>query len=152
MKFGARSTGVAEWKVTPLETLWWDTSGRDLFGAGYSTVPKEMAWRALLMHPEVVTADMLEQAKAEVVGKKKSVPAIPQVRLETWTEGLCVQTMHVGPYAGECPTVELMRAWMTGNGYQTRGRHHEVYLSDPNRTTPERMKTILRLLVEKVQS
>jgi hypothetical protein len=111
-----------------------------------------MAWRALLMHPEVVTADMLEQAKAEVVGKRKSVPAIPQVRPETWTEGLCAQTMHVGPYAGERPTVELMRAWMTGNGYQTRGRHHEVYLSDSNRTTPERMKTILRLLVEKVQS
>jgi hypothetical protein len=151
MKFGAKAAGVAEWKVTPLEALWWDPSGRDLFDAGYATVPKEMAWRALLMQPEVVTPDMLEQAKAEVIRKKKDVPALAQVRLETWTEGLCVQTMHVGPYAGEGPTIELMRAWMTGNGYHTRGRHHEVYLSDPNRTAPERMKTILRLPVEKSQ-
>lgn len=152
MKFGAKSTGVADWKVTPLEALWWDPAGRNLFDAGYSTVPKEMAWRALLMQPAVVTVEMLEQAKVEVVRKKKNVPALGRLRLETWAEGLCMQTMHIGPYAAERSTVALMHTWMTENGYRVRGRHHELYLSDPNRTAPERMKTILRLPVEKVQS
>jgi hypothetical protein len=152
MKFGAKFAGVAEWKVTPLEALWWDTSGRDLSDADYATMPGEMAWRALLMQPTVVTGDMLEQAKAEAVRKKKDVPALAWVRLETWAEGLCVQTMHVGPYAAERATIETMHKWMAANGYRVRGRHHELYLSDPNRTAPEKLKTILRLPVEKTQS
>jgi len=153
MKFGAKFAGVAEWKVTPLEALWWDTSGRDLSDADYAvTTPGEMAWKALLMQPAVVTGDMLEQAKAEVVRKKKDVPALTHVGLETWAEGLCVQTMHMGPYAGERATIDIMHAWMAANDYRVRGRHHELYLSDPNRTAPEKLKTILRLPVEKTQS
>jgi hypothetical protein len=152
MKFGAKSAGVADWKVTPPEALWWDPSGRDIFDAGYATMPAEMAWKALLMQPEIVNADMLEQAKAEIARKKKDVPALAKVRLETWAEGLCMQTMHVGPYAAEPATIQIMHAWMTENGYRSRGRHHELYFSDPNRTAPEKLKTILRLPVEKAQS
>jgi len=149
MKFAAKFGGVADWKVTPLEALWWDPSGRDIFDAGYATMPTEMAWKALLMQPVVVTANMLEQAKLEAVRKKKDIPALAKVRLETWAEGLCVQTMHVGPYAAEHVTIETMHTWMAANGYRGRGRHHELYLSDPNRTAPEKLKTILRLPVEK---
>jgi hypothetical protein len=153
MKFGAKSAGVAEWKVTPLEALWWNTSGRDLADADFATTtPGEMAWKAMVMQPAVVTADMLKQAKAEVVRKKKDVPALAQVCLETWAEGLCAQTMYVGPYEGERPTIDMMHAWIAANGYRARGRHHELYLSDPNRTAPEKLKTILRLPVEKAQS
>jgi len=153
MKFGAKSAGVAEWKVMPLEALWWKPSGRDLSDADYAaTTPVEMAWKALLMQPTVVTGDMLEQAKAEVVRKKKDVPALAQVRLETWAEGLCAQTMYVGPYEGERATIDMMHTWMVANGYRSRGRHHELYLSDPNRTAPERLRTILRLPVEKTQA
>jgi hypothetical protein len=153
MKFGARAAGVADWKVTPLEALWWTTSGRDVADADFEgRGGEDIAWKALLMQPAVVTAEMLDQAKAEVVRKKKDMPALGRLCLETWAEGLCVQTMYVGPYEGERPTIEMMHTWMTANGYQARGRHHELYISDPNRTAPEKMKTILRLPVEKVQS
>jgi hypothetical protein len=151
MKFSAKAAGVADWKVTPLEALWWDPSGSDIFDAAYVSMPENWAWKALLMQPEVVNADMLDQAKAEVVRKKKDVPALAKVRLETWAEGLCVQTMHVGPFAAEPATIQIMHAWMTENGYRSRGRHHELYLSDPNRTAPEKLKTILRLPVEKAE-
>lgn len=153
MKFGAKSAGVAEWKVTPLEALWWNTSGRDLADADFATtMPGEMAWKAMVMQPAVVTEDMLKQAKAEVVRKKKDVPALAQVCLETWAEGLCAQTMYVGPYEGERPTIDMMHTWIAANGYRVRGRHHELYLGDPNRTAPGKLKTILRLPVEKAQS
>jgi hypothetical protein len=151
MKFGAKTAGVADWKVMPLEALWWTTSGKDVSDADFEGKGGgDIAWKALLMQPTVVTKDMLEQAKAEVIRKKKDVPALVKVRLETWTEGLSVQTMYVGPYDGERPTIDMMHAWMTENGYRARGRHHELYLSDPNRTAPEKMKTILRLPVEKI--
>jgi hypothetical protein len=153
MKFGAKFAGVAEWKVTPLEALWSTTSGKDVSDAHFAAgAGKDVAWKALLMQPAIVTAEKLEQAKAEVIRKKKDVPALAKVRLETWTEGLCVQTMYVGPYEGERPTIDMMHAWMLANGYSARGRHHELYLSDPNRTAPEKMKTILRMPVEKIQS
>lgn len=150
MKFGAKAAGIAEWKVTPLEALWWDPSGRDIFDTGYVTMPGNWVWKALLMQPLVVTSDMLEQAKEEATRKKKDLPALAKVRLETWAEGLSIQTMYVGPYDGERPTIDMMHTWMAANGYRARGRHHELYLSDPNRTAPEKMKTILRLPVEKV--
>jgi hypothetical protein len=153
MKFGAKAAGIAEWKVTPLEALWWNTSGRDLADADFAaTTPGEMAWKALVMQPAVVTVNMLEQAKAEIVRKKKDVSALAQIRLETWAEGLCAQTMYVGPYEGERATIDVMHTWIAANGYRVRGRHHELYLGDPNRTAPEKLKTILRLPVEKVQS
>jgi hypothetical protein len=151
MKFGAKAAGVADWKVTPLEALWSTASGRDVSDADFvAEAGANIAWKALLMQPSVVTVEMLEQAKAEVVRKKKDVPALGRLRLETWSEGLCVQTMYVGSYDGERPTIEMMHVWMTANGYRARGRHHELYISDPNRTAPEKMRTILRLPVEKV--
>jgi hypothetical protein len=152
MKFGAKAAGVAEWKVTPLEALWSTTSGKDVSDADFAAdAGEDIAWKALLMQPAVVTAEMLEQAKAEVVRKKKDVPALGQLRLETWAEGLCAQTMYVGPYDGERPTIDMMHAWMATNGYRSRGRHHELYLGDPNRMAPEKLKTILRRPVEKVR-
>jgi hypothetical protein len=125
-------------------------TGWDLADADFAaTTPGEMAWKAMVMQPAVVTADMLKQAKAEVVRKKKDVPALAQVCLETWAEGLCAQTMYVGPYEGERPTIDMMHTWIAANGYRVRGRHHELYLGDPNRTAPEKLKTILQLPVEK---
>jgi len=151
LKFGAKTAGVADWKVMPLEALWWTTSGKNVSDADFEGKGGEdIAWKALLMQPTVVTANMLEQAKAEVVRKKKDVPALSRLRLETWAEGLCVQTMYVGPYDGERATIEMMHAWTATNGYRVRGRHHELYVGDPNRSAPEKLKTILRQPVEKV--
>jgi hypothetical protein len=152
MKFGAKAAGVADWKVMPLEALWWTTSGKDVSDADFEGKGGgDIAWKALLMQPAVVTAEMLEQAKAEVVRKKKGVPALGQLCLERWAEGLCAQTMYVGSYDGERPTIDMMHSWIAENGYRVRGRHHELYMGDPNRMAPEKLKTILRLPVEKVR-
>jgi hypothetical protein len=150
MKFAAKNAGIADWKVTPLEALWWDPSGRDLSSEDFGAAPGTMAWKTLLMQPALVTQGMLDAAREEAVRKKKDVPALRLVRLETWEEGLCLQALHVGPYAGERTTFGTMHGWIQANGYQVRGRHHEIYLSDPGRTAPERLKTLLRLPIEKV--
>ncbi|HYG58109.1 MAG TPA: GyrI-like domain-containing protein, partial [Symbiobacteriaceae bacterium] len=83
----------------------------------------------------------------EAIAKKKD-PAIGRVQFEQFAEGLCAQVTHIGPYATERETIDRLHAFVTANGYRLRGLHHEVYLSDPRRTAPEKMKTILRHPVE----
>jgi len=72
---------------------------------------------------------------------------VREVRLETITEGQCVQMLHIGPYERETETIEVMKSFAAGQGFQFHGRHHEIYLSDPRRVPPDRLKTILRLPV-----
>ena len=93
--------------------------------------------------PDQVTAEVFEDARAAAT-KKKSPPAISKVRLERLTEGLVAQVTHIGPYAAEGPTIQRLHAFIAARGYQRRGKHHVIYLSDPRRVAPERMKTILR--------
>jgi len=81
--------------------------------------------------------------------KEKKGPAVDQVVLETFDEGLSAQVMHIGPYSEEGPTVKMLHDFIHGNGYKMRGRHHEIYLGDPRRTDPAKLKTIIRQPVEK---
>jgi hypothetical protein len=96
----------------------------------------------MIMQPDVVTAEILEQALAKTA--KKGLAAQGLVRLERFAEGRCAQVMHLGPYAAEAPTIQRLHAFIADQGLQLRGKHHEIYLSDPRRTTPEKMKTIIR--------
>jgi hypothetical protein len=101
----------------------------------------------LIRQPDFVTAEVFETAKAALAKKKPSLD-ISKARLETITEGLCVQVMHIGPYDDEPATVATLDRFATKNGYiididDTR-RHHEIYLSDPRKVVPEKLKTILR--------
>jgi hypothetical protein len=73
---------------------------------------------------------------------------LSRVRLERFHEGLCAQIMHVGPYAEEAPTVACLHAYIKDSGHRLRGKHHEIYLGDPRRTAPEKLKTILRQPME----
>ena len=93
--------------------------------------------------PDAVTADEVAEAR-EAAARKKDLPAAPLLRLERLEEGLAAQIMHLGPYADEAPTIERLHAWVAAQGYELRGRHHEIYLGDPRRTEPERLKTVLR--------
>lgn len=86
---------------------------------------------------------MVELAK-KAVAQKKSIAPAEDVALIALSEGRCVQVMHLGPYADEPATITAMHDFMAGNGLRPRGMHHEIYLSDPRRTAPEKMKTILR--------
>ena len=131
-----------DFKVAPLEGLWWadaaaptmDDLQRDRDGWN---------WTMMIAVPDAVTAEEVAAA-AEAAARKRDLAAAPLLRLERFDEGLAAQIMHVGPYAEEAPTIERLHEWVDAQGYELRGRHHEIYLGDPRRTAPERLKTVLR--------
>ncbi len=125
--------------VCPLEGLW---SSDDL-GAFLRREKSAWDWTMLIAQPDWITPDLVEEALAVV--QKKCLPALGLVRFERYPEGSSVQILHVGPYDDEAPTIErLHRDFLPANGLVPSGRHHEIYLSDPRRTAPARLKTILR--------
>jgi hypothetical protein len=107
----------------------------------------------MIMQPDLVTPWMLAEALAQLRKKRGDQPAFARLRLESFHEGLSVQTMHIGPYATEPATVEKMQAFMQANGCQDLvglgGKHHEIYLGDPRRADPAKLKTVLRHPVKK---
>ena len=127
-----------DYGVLPLEGLWW-TADMSTF----STDDKSAwDWTMMIMQPDVVTTEIFEQALAKTA--TKGLAAQGRVRLERFSEGRSAQIMHVGPYATEQPTIERLHAFIAEQGLQLRGKHHEIYLSDPRRSAPEKMKTIIR--------
>ncbi len=146
IKFSRKKAGIGpEFGVQPLEGLWWVASGDP---SQYLTVPlDEWRWRLLIGLPDFIKPQELEEAKAELL-KKKGRDA-SAVRLERFDEGLCVQTLYVGPYKDEHPTIRRMHDWATGRGLRLHGLHHEIYLGDPRKSAPEKLKTILRQPVKR---
>lgn len=147
LKFASklRKQNPIDYTVMALEGLWWVESG------DFDFAKKEpWHWTMMTMQPEHITAEMFQEAVAQLKKKDKGGPALDQLRFERFHEGLAVQIMHVGPYAEEPPTIEKMHAFARENGYRLRGKHHEIYLGDPRRTRPDRLKTVLRHPVEKI--
>jgi len=105
-------------------------------------------WTLMIAVPDAITAAMVREAK-KAVKEKKALARADDVRLESLREGPAVQILHVGPYAAELPTIEKLHAFAAENGYALTGKHHEIYFSDPRRTQPEKMRTILRQPVKK---
>ncbi len=146
---GKQLPGYCEYTVFPLEGLWWTDGGPYDF-----TRRDNWRWTSMIRQPDFVTPDVflwaMEQTRA-----KKPEQDFTAARLETFAEGLCVQAMHAGPYADEPATVERMRAFMAENGLADATgnirKHHEIYLSDPGRVPPEKMKTVVRHPVERVR-
>jgi hypothetical protein len=103
----------------------------------------------MMMQPEAVTPDIFASARQQAL-RKKAIPALNKVRLETYHEGLSVQLLYLGSYAAEGPTIARMHAYIRGEGYIPNGKHHEIYLGDPRRTPPEKLKTVIRQPVRKV--
>lgn len=132
-----------DYPVMPLEALWWIEEGEfDI------RRPDNWCWRAMIMQPEPITPALFAQGLAQLRKKRGDGPAIDLLRLETFHEGLSVQIMHLGPYLDEPATVERMHAYAAANGYRLRNDHHEIYLGDPRRTAPAKLKTVLRHPVE----
>jgi hypothetical protein len=141
MKFMIKlGTTKVEHIVMPLETLWWTDKGVDFLTAGKDT----WNWTAMIAQPDHVTENLVSKAIEEIVRKKKDVPALDKVRFEEFDEGLSVQIMHIGPYSAERPNIEKIHKFITDSGHTLRGKHHEIYLSDPNRSRPEKLKTVVR--------
>lgn len=139
-------------RMMPLEALWW-IEGPDaamlmerlaMGGAGSSPADQvRWHWRAMIMQLPPVDGTTIEAALTRAMATKKS-PALEAVRYERWTEGPSAQIMHVGPYSDEQKDISILHAALAEHGYRPRGRHHEIYLGDPHRCAPERLRTILR--------
>jgi hypothetical protein len=134
-----RTAGGIDFTVMPLEGLWWVP--------GTSKFPLEdksgWHWTAMIMQPEPVTAAVIELA-IQTTKVKKSPAAVELVRFERFREGLAAQVMYRGPYAQEGPTIARLHAFIAEQGCTPAGKHHEIYLSDPRRTAPEKLKTVIR--------
>ncbi len=134
-----------DFTVMPLEGLWWVPDMRS-----FSQAHKDdWDWTMMILQPELVTPELVAKTRQEVTDKKK-LPGAVQVRLETFTEGLSAQILYLGAYADEGPTIARIHAWIAENGYQPAGKHHEIYLGDPRRNPPEKLKTIIRQPVQPV--
>jgi hypothetical protein len=128
-----------DYGVMPLETLWW-ADDMTVFTRGDKDAWK---WTVMIMQPAFITMAMVKQATADVARKKQPV-ALALVRFEPFTEGKAAQTLHIGPFTTEGPTIEKVHQFISDTGSQRVGKHHEIYLSDMRRTEPEKWKTIVR--------
>jgi hypothetical protein len=140
-----------EYVVLPLEGFWTLPEAELDSGQEASVITSlnkdSFIWTAVIRQPDFVTETVFEQAK-ETLSKKKPQLDLTRARLETLTEGLCVQVMHIGPFDDEPLTIAGLYAYVSDNGYsidlsETR-RHHEIYLSDFRKTAPEKLKTVIR--------
>jgi hypothetical protein len=136
VKFTEKFDGGQDFKVAPLESLWW-------LGESCELPPEEWEWQLLIRVPDFITKRHLNRAVKTLLEKGKG-PEVKEVTLEPLREGKCVQMLHVGPYSEEPATVEKMKAFAGEQGLTLQGPHHEIYLSDPRRCAPERLRTILR--------
>jgi hypothetical protein len=139
VKMASKSAG-RDYAVCKLEGLLWADSGRSL-----TTVPKDQwRWRLLIRTPDFIGKGELTTAREKLAEKNKE-PLCKEVELTTLDEGQCVQMLHIGPYDQEPETVRQMEAFGAGLGYRLEGHCHEIYLSDPRRVAPEKLRTILRI-------
>jgi hypothetical protein len=147
LKFMVKREKSIEYPVMALDGLWWmDDMSR-------FSMENRAAWRWTLMilQPAVVTKSLFAKALKQVK-EKKGIPELANVRLEPYTEGLSVQIMHRGPYAEEGPTIQRLHAVARERGCELRGKHHEIYLGDPRKSKPEKLKTVIRQPIQKVRS
>ena len=144
-----RKSNAIDYPVMALEGLWWVENG--FFDI---TVKDNWFYTLMIMQPSVITKDLFEEAREQVRKKRGVSPALAKLRLDYFEEGLCAQVMHIGPYATEPATIERMREFMKENGYRDNvgpnGKHHEIYMGDPRKAAPEKLKTVLRHPVVKI--
>ena len=143
LAYGARFAGKArgiDQKVGPLEGLWWaEDMGDFLTGAR-----DRWCWRMMIRAPDWLDDSALDSLRAAARRKAPGKAALDRVALWNYDEGPCLQSLHIGPYADEGPLIARLHAEAASQGLALTGHHHEIYLNDPARTAPERLKTILR--------
>ena len=125
--------------VMPLEGLWW-AEDMSSFTSGDKSA---WSWTMMILQPELIHAEMVEKAIADV-RKKKTLPALTQLRFEAFCEGLCAQILHIGPFSEEGQTVDKLHQFIADQGVKLTGKHHEIYLSNIHKAAPEKWKTIIR--------
>jgi hypothetical protein len=145
IKFIVKKGKAIDYVVMPLEGLWWmDDMNK------FSIENKDKwKWTSMIMQPDFINKEFFEEAIKQVKIKKKLI-MLPRVRFESFNEGLSVQIMYIGPYSAEAPAIERLHKFIKDKGYKLRGKHHEIYLSDPRKTASEKIRTVIRQPVEPV--
>jgi hypothetical protein len=139
LKFNIKKELAVDYPVMASEGLWWTDDMRE-----FSTARKDdWKWTMMIMQPEIVTLQLFTQA-VEEAAKKKGQPALSRLHLEYFHEGLATQIMYFGSYADEGPTIARLHQSIEESGYVRFGKHHEIYLGDPRRTAPEKLRTVIR--------
>jgi hypothetical protein len=139
LKFKLKKERSVDYPVMAPEGLWWMDDMHE-----FSLARKDdWKWTMMIMQPEIVTLRLFAQAVDEAT-KKKGQPALSRLRLEHYHEGLAMQIMYFGPYADEGPTIARLHQFIDESGHIRFGKHHEIYLSDPRRTAPEKLRTVIR--------
>ncbi len=141
-----RPQDPVDYPVMALEGLWWIEDGVFDFN-----VKDNWLYTLQIVQPDLITPDLFAQGLAQLRKKRGDQPEFARLRLECFHEGPSVQIMHIGSYADEPATLERMHSYAFQQGYRLHGLHHEIYLGDPRRTAPEKLKTILRHPVERAQ-
>ena len=149
LHFALKRRGVMA-PIGALEGLFWIGHRGPISPAQFSATPDERvawSWRLMLPVTDQATDADVSSAINEVFTTKRP-PLIDRLRCSSWEEGMVAQMLHIGPYELEGPTVERLHRAIAEAGLRPRGWHHEIYISDPNRTAPERLKTVIRQPVE----
>lgn len=139
IKFAAKKEGIRDIRVMPLEFLLWGEGADD-----FQVVDKkDWRWTMMLMEPPTVTRKMFDEAVRQL-RERKNPPGLDKIRLAKFREGKAAQILHVGPYSAETPTIQRLHAFIRENGYRLSGKHHEIYMGNPQRSAPEKLKTVIR--------
>ena len=143
LKFSLKKADAErDFKVAPLEGLWWTDAAAPTMD-DLQRDRDSWNWTMMIAVPDAVTAEEVAAA-TEAAARKRELPAAPLLRLERLQEGLAAQIMHLGPYAEEAPTIQRLHEWVAAQGYELRGRHHEIYLGDPRRHRAGAARQVLR--------
>lgn len=139
LKFHFKGLGK-DFKVMPLEGLWWIEDGT--FDMNNPAPREDWRWRAFIRVPDYISKEAMKELVSELFDKKGE--KVQEVSLWNYHEGISAQVLHIGPYSEEPPTTNALHKWVEESGYRLRGHHHEIYLSNPQRSKPENLKTIIR--------
>ena len=140
LKFASKQRLGRDYVVGPLEGLW----SADDPAAFLTRAKNEWRWTMMITQPEWITEALVDDA-VRLTAARKHLPATDRIRFQRYAEGLSVQVLHVGPYDDEGPVLQrLHHEFMPANGLTFNGPHHEIYLSDPRKTEPAKLRTILR--------
>lgn len=146
LKFALKKEHGLDYRVGPLEGLWW---AQDM--TAFTVDRKsDWSWTMMIAQPDAVTPAHFDEM-SEQVARKKDLPALTTARLEPYKEGLCAQILHVGPFSEEGPTIAALHEFIRAQGYSfdtPACKHHEIYLSDVRRAAPEHWKTVIRQPVD----
>lgn len=139
VKFAVKRETQLDFRVMPLEGLWWCEDMRR-----FSVASKhEWLWTMMILQPPEAGSEVVERSRA-ALAKRKQLRALGRVRYAQFDEGPCAQVLHVGPFSEEGPVIEGLHAFIKEQGGELAGKHHEIYLSDIRRAAPEKWRTIIR--------